>query len=201
MPNSILTKEMHEYLGVSEWKAETSQVIAPSEKVNVWQKLSRVARVLGISEEPDRTIRSIRQKAVIKRGDPIPFGYNYGQWGRNTGEQYQKGDGTNPALGERDGMVYENKSNQILADGSIVAGDFVLVENWSQFLDAYFDDLDKGLNWQEAGAGRMRSPTGDMVTWEGLGSLLAHVEFTTLGVANNLLEVEVSSLVTKTMYN
>lgn len=176
---------------------------------NLGYYIERIARVLGISVNSNGTIRSIRQKRVIPRPNlaiALPDGWNFGQWGLNRGGGVA---GRNPGqLGGnssdyRDGIIYEQRSNKLESsrfnpnETSIKAGDYTLCENIPQLLDEILDDLDKGIGWQELGAGAVPNAdgSGKYCTFEGLAQLLTETAYMMSRVSQHTSQTQVATLV------
>lgn len=192
-------------------RVETIQLALNSEKyayqdntqnprvANLGYYIERIARVLGISVNDDGTIKSIRQKRIIERGQDIPGGWNFGQWGLNTGSN-SNGQLGGSANEYRDGIVYEQRSN-IKKENSngveITQGNYVLCENIPQLLDEVFDDLDKALGWQDLGAGAIPNAdgSGKYCTFEGLAQLFIEVAYDLSRISQHTSQTQIASLI------
>ena len=148
-------------------------------KVNLGWMTMMIGQALGLSFESNGDIRAIRQKAVIRSGQPIPKGWRFGQFGLNTGNQYQKGTTNKVPQGERLGIVYECRANQLVPDpnnkGSmmIAEGDYVLAENLIQYDDEVWDDVTRALGMDELGAIAIPSADGKKIAvFEGMYQLM-----------------------------
>lgn len=182
MADSIRIKEIHAALQADKFAyRDNSQDVRTA---NIGYYIERIARVLGISVNDDGTIRSIRQKKVIPRGQPIPAGWSFGQFGTNKGGNTQGQEGGN-ADHFKDGIVYEQRSNQFipsvfsLNQADIAQGDYTLCENIPQLLDEMLDDLDKALGWQDLGASSIPNADGTnkVLIYEGLAQLNTEIAF------------------------
>jgi hypothetical protein len=204
MPDSLRTKKilyslelLLEQLGTSEWIKETEFIQTP--KVNIWHYLTKIARIIGISLNPDRSIRPIRQRAKIEAGKPIPPGWPFGQWGENVGEAHQKGTQNQPSLGVRDGIAIESIPNQLSKDVfgriTIKPGGYVLCENLMQVFAEYRDQDDAALGLQEAGANAIPNAdgSGKIITYEGMHSLLAEIAYTSSKLSQIASQTNISS--------
>ncbi|MBW4619325.1 MAG: hypothetical protein KME17_08195 [Cyanosarcina radialis HA8281-LM2] len=209
MPDSIRIKEIHAALQAE--KFATDETSSLPRIANLGYYIERVARVLGISVNPDGSIKSIRQKGFVEPGEVIPAGWYFGQWGENEGSTHQPGASEGVAEGKRDGIVYENRSNRLILEGGtldqplgdvknavIKPGQYVLCENIPQLLDAVLDDLDAALNWQEAAAGYVPTPEGKPIClYEGMHSLIAEIAYMLSAMSAHTSEGYIAGLVTQ----
>lgn len=206
MPDTIRIKEIHQALDAQKFAYDETQ---NDEKrtANLGYYVERISRVLGISVNPDGSIRSIRQKAKHPAGLPMPAGWEFAQFGLNQGGSLfgQKGGENNE---QRDGIAYESRSNKVIPNkydpkkSKIVGGDITLCENLPQLLDEILDDLDKALGWQELGASAIPAAdsSGGFATFEGLAALQAELAYmlskisidTSQGLISNLIVQAVS---------
>lgn len=201
MPDSIRIKEIHQCLqaGTFAYNETGQERIA-----NLGYYIERIARVLGISVNPDGTIRSIRQKKEVLASSPLPDGWNFGQWGLNTGGQDRRSGGQEGGEVEeyRDGIIYEQRCN-ILRQGAfdsnpvITSGDYTLCENFPQLIDEILDDLDKALGWQELGANFIPNAdnSGKYITYEGLAQLQTEVAYMMSRVSQHTSQTQVATLI------
>lgn len=200
MPDSIRIKEIHAALQAEKFAyAENS---TDARVANLGYYVERIARVLGISVNSDGSIRSIRQKKVVERGGTIPGGWYFGQFGSNRGGGTDGQQGGN-ASDERDGIVYEQRSNKFvpslfnLNELEIHQGDYTLCENIPQLLDEILDDLDKALGWQDLGASAIPNADGSNKTlvYNGLAQLLTELAFTSSRMSQHTSQGLIASLV------
>ena len=204
MPDSERLKTIYAMLGGEEWKDYTKNVAKNTATVNIWDKVNRGFETLGILENPDKSIRSIRQKRAIKAGSVIPSGWNFGQWGRNKGGNQLGQLGGDPSE-DRNGIVYEVRSRKYIFDKLnpdktlVEPGDLILCETLWQYWDEQLDDLNKALGWEELGALPIPSAdgSGKMVKYEGLASLLADSVFMLSKVSQHTSQALISSLITQ----
>lgn len=197
MVDSIRIKEIHEALNAYEFAYSEGE---EPRVANLGYYIERIARVLGISVNPDGSVRSIRQSAYIPQGEKIPPGWSIGQWGRNQGgsKDGQKG-GDNKD--DRDGLAYEIRSGKFDVDSKsgqptqITEGGYALVENIPQLLHIVMDDLDKALGMQYAGA--IAIPSADKTryaTFEGLASFNAELLYMLSALSQTINQTHISSL-------
>lgn len=207
MPDSIRIKEIHEALQAETFAKDPNNSGA-SRVANIGYYVERIARVLGISVNPDGTVRSIRQKRAIEPGQPIPPGWNFGQWGLNKGGQPPNGGQQAGDSNEfRDGIVYEQRSNIADVDNfnpdaptaKVSRGNYTLCENWPQYIDEMLDDLDKGLGWQELGAYFIPKAdgSGKYFAYEGLSQLLAEIAFCISRISQHTAQTQIAGLTTQ----
>jgi hypothetical protein len=203
MPDSIRIKEIHAALQADKFSTDPDdpEVLRVA---NLGYYVERIARVLGISVDPDGSIRSIRQSRLIPAGEEIPAGWPIGQWGRNQGNDRDGQRGGNQ-IEDRDGTAYEVRSNRFTVNrftgeaDKIESGGYILCENWPQLLHVLLDDLDKGLGWQEAGAAVIPDANnqGRFATYEGLNSLLAEVAYMLSDLSQNIKGGHISGLISQ----
>ena len=200
MPDSIRIKEIHQALQADKFAYAENGTDA--RVANLGYYVERIARVLGISVNSDGSIRSIRQKKVIERGGVIPAGWYFGQFGSNRGGS-SDGQQGGRADEERDGIVYEQRSNKFvpslfnLDEVEIHQGDYTLCENIPQLLDEMLDDLDKALGWQDLGASAIPNADGSDKTlvYNGLAQLLTELAFTSSRMSQHTSQGLIASLV------
>ena len=205
----VWTQEIHQALKADEyaWKDNSKEV---ARVANLGYYIERIARVLGISVNPDGTIRTIRQKRYVKPikslVGTLPDGWNFGQWGLNKG-------GHNPVLSGgqeggnadeyRDGIIYEQRSNVVTSskynpdETTISEGGYTLCENFPQLIDEILDDLDKALDWQNLGAGAVPNAdgSGKFATFEGLAQLLTETAYMLSRISQHTSQTQVATLV------
>jgi hypothetical protein len=207
MPDSIRIKEIHAALEANTY-ANDPNTGNTLRVANLGYYLERIARVLGISVNPDGSIRSIRQSKFVKAGDNLPAGWPIGQWGRNEGGDTDGQSGGTPDQ-ERDGLSYEVRSNRVTVNpftgvaDKIDLGGYVLVENFPQLLHVLLDDLDKGLGWQEAGSNIIPDANnqGRFASYEGMNSLLVEIAYMLSDLSRNIKGAHISGLITQaTLY-
>ena len=195
-----LVKEIHASLDAGKYAyqedGETKRV------ANLGYYAERIARVLGISVNPDGSIRSIRQAKLIESGDNIPAGWNLGQFGRNQGGNSVGQTGGSESE-DRDGLAYAVRSNSFGTDpftgeaNLIKEGGYVLVENIPQLIHLMLDDLDRALGLQNAGANVIPSPNGELIPIQGINNILLELLYT-LGQTNkSASKTHISSLITQ----
>lgn len=200
MPDSIRIKEIHAALQAD--KFAYTDFNSDARVANLGYYVERIARVLGISVNDDGTIKSIRQKKVIKRGDTIPPGWSFGQFGVNNGNSIE-GQPGGKSSETRDGIVYEQRSNQFipsifnLNEAEIAQGDFTLCENIPQLLDELLDDLDKALGWQDLGASSIPNADGTnkVLIYEGLAQLQTELAFAVSRISQYTSQGLIASLI------
>lgn len=203
MPDTIRIKEIHQALEAQKFAYDDSAT--DNRRVaNIGYYIERVARVLGISINPNGTQRSIRQKAKLPAGSTIPPGWDYAQFALNQGDSPvgQQGGDINEV---RDGIVYETRCNKIIPNkynpkkSTISTGDLVLCENLPQLIDEILDDLDKALGWQELGANAIPAAdnSGSYATFEGLAALQAELAFMLSKISIDSSQGLISSLITQ----
>lgn len=202
MVDSIRIKEIHAALYANKFAVDES---GDPRVANLGYYIERIARILGISVNPDGSVRSIRQSKWIEQGKPIPKGWSIAQWGRNQGGDKLGQPGGNPS-DDRDGLAYEVRSNRFESSKgeedpiSITEGGYVLVENLPQLLHILLDDLDKALGWQTSGANAIPSYDGQkFTTYEGMHSLLVEVAYMLSAISSqtsqNLVATQVNQAV------
>lgn len=210
MVDSIRIKEIHATLGAGEW-AYQDEDLTPA-YMNLSRKVDLLAKANGLSFNLDGSIISLRQRKNIPYTDgvaTIPDGWVRGQFGLNTGES-EDGQEGGLVTEQRLGIAYQNRSNRytndaVCADGSveiletdnaIQRGDIVLCESWLQYYEAFLDDLDKGLNWQEMGAAIVPNAdnTGKYCRFEGMGTLLADLSWTVSHLSRNIIQSHIMNL-------
>lgn len=202
MPDSLRIIEIHEALNAGKFAndPDDSEVYRFA---NLGYYIERIARVLGISVDPDGSIRSIRQRGFKESGETIPPGWPVGQWGRNQGGSDDGQIGGEPDH-DRDGITYPVISNKYSLDpytgkpDKIVEGGFVQCENLIQYLETFKDDLDKALGLQYAAANSFPRPQGDGdVSFEGLSILLQENTYMISQLSRLISSAQISSLVTQ----
>jgi len=198
MPDSVRLKEIHAALD-SGYFAYDPDDPEKNRIANLGYYIERIARVLGISVNPDGTIRSVRNNVRIDQDKVIPAGWNFAQFGLN------HGGNTNPSQGQiggksteiRDGLVYELKSNTLKKDGvidKIQSGGYVLVENIPQFIHILMADLDRALGLQELGAFPLPTPNGGYEVYEGLHNVVTDIAYMISQLSDNITQTHVLSL-------
>lgn len=200
MPDSVRVKEIHEALNAKQFASDTNgeNVVA-----NLGYYIERIARVLGISVNPDGTIRSIRQKKNVLASSPLPDGWNFGQWGLNQGGHPPNSNAQEGGKPDeyRDGIIYEQRCNikrkNAFGDPIITSGDYTLCENIPQLLDEILDDLDKGLGWQELGANFIPNAdnSGKYISYEGLAQLQTEVAYMLSRISQHTSQTQVATLI------
>lgn len=206
MPDSIRIKELHEWQQQIIWALEADKFAYidpenPSERrtANIGYYIERIARVLGISVNPDGSIRSIRQSKWIEQGGTLPAGWPIGQWGRNQGN-HPTGQPGGDAEEDRDGLAYDVRTNKFTFDKfsgeatSIEHGGYVLVENIPQLLHIIMNDLDKALGMGDSGASVMPSINGEITTIESSYAMLAEIVYALSSLSRNIIGSHISSL-------
>lgn len=203
MPDSQRVKEIHQALNASFYAYHTKDNEVFSRVANLGYYIERIARILGISVEPDGGIRSIRQSKHVKQGEPIPAGWTIAQWGRNNGGSNEGQKGGNEGE-KRDGIAYDVISNRFTTNpftgeaNKIEEGGYVLCENLLQYLETFKDDVDKALGLQVAAANALPSADGkNYITYEGLHTLLAEIAYNQSKMSQRDFEILCSSLCTQ----
>ncbi|MCH2244701.1 MAG: hypothetical protein MK111_08680 [Crocosphaera sp.] len=202
MVDSTRIIEIHEALNAGKF-ANDPEDTDNFRFANLGYYIERIARILGISVDPDGSIRSVRQRGYKEPGDTIPPGWPIGQWGRNQGgsSDGQKGGKEED---DKDGITYPVISNKYTLDeftgepDKIVEGGYVLCENIIQYLETLKDDLDKALGLQYAGANSFPLPNGNGdVSFEGLSILLQENTYMLSQLSCQISSAQISSLVTQ----
>lgn len=202
MADSLRIIEIHEALNAGKFANDPndSEVFRFA---NLGYYIERIARVLGISVDPDGSIRSVRQRGFKESGDTIPAGWPVGQWGRNQGGSTDGQKGGNPE-DDRDGITYPVISNKFSVDpftgepSKIIEGGYVQCENIIQYLETLKDDLDKALGLQYAGANSFPLPNGNGdISIEGLSILLQENTYMLSQLSCQISSAQISSLVTQ----
>ncbi len=203
MPDSVRVKEIHAALDAGKFTVDASNPGSPR-VANLGYYIERIARILGISVDADGNVRSIRQRATIPAGQSIPAGWNFGQWGENTGDAYQKGASGGAVVGVRDGIAIEGIPNKLVPDPyhpgkfKVVGGDYILCENIPQLLAEIVDQFDAALGLQESGAFTLPDAGGsNHVHFEGLHALVAEIAYTVSKISQNTTQTQISSLLTQ----
>ncbi len=205
MPDSIRVKEIHQALDASRYAYFAKEGKTYSRTANLGYYLERLARVLGISVNPDGSPKSIRQSKHVPQGAKIPVGWLIGQWGSNEGDSKEGQRGGNK--GElRDGIAYEVIGNKFTKNpftgepNKIEEGGYVLCENLPQYLEILKDDIDKCLGLQSASANALpNAEKTDYIAYEGLHTLLAEAIFMLSSMSKQQQETWVSSLSAQAM--
>lgn len=202
MVDSTRIIEIHEALDAGKFANDPNDS-AVRRFANLGYYVERIARVLGISVDPDGSIRSVRQRAFLDSGETIPAGWPIGQWGRNQGEDPDGQQGGN-IEDDKDGLTYPVISNKFTLDeftgapDKITEGGYVLCENLIQYLETFKDDLDKALGLQSAGANSFPRPQGDGdVSYEGLSVLIQENTYMISQLSRLISSAQISSLVTQ----
>ena len=202
MPDSIRIKEIHEALNAYKYALDDK---GQPRAANLGYYIERIARILGISVNPDGSVRSIRQSRFIPQGQPIPPGWSIGQWGRNQGGDKNGQMGGLPEH-DKDGLVYEVRSGRLELDATsgeptaTLEGGYVLVENWPQYLHLMLDDLDRAFGVQELGALLLpKADRTDFACFQGLSSLCAEIAYMLSALSQNISQTHVTSLKNQAM--
>lgn len=205
MPDSQRIKDIHSALEAGTYAYYYDDDQAYARVANIGYLVDRIATVLGISVEPDGRIRSIRQSKHIKAGDPIPAGWNIGQFGRNNGGS-TTGQRGGSSTEDRNGIVYEVISNRFTTNpytgepSKIEPGGYVLVENILQYLAVMLDDFNKALGLQSLGAGAIGTPDKSAyMIYEGLHTLIAESLFMQSEMTKQLSQNLISNVSTQAM--
>jgi len=200
MPDTPRIKEIHAALNASAF----SQIDGVNVVANLGYYIERIARVNGISVNPDGSIRSIRNSIRLEQDEVIPAGYNFGQFGEHfAGNKDKKlGQLGGKDTEKRDGIVYEVKSNMREKDNfnktKIKAGGYILCENIPQYLHVLMQDLDKALSLQEMGAFPLPTPNNkDYVIYEGIHSLIADIAYMLSRLSETTSHTQIAGLVTQ----
>ncbi|MDJ0661577.1 MAG: hypothetical protein QNJ42_19130 [Crocosphaera sp.] len=202
MPDSVRIIEIHEALNAGKFANDPNDPEV-YRFANLGYYIERIARILGISVDPDGSIRSVRQRAYKDNGETIPPGWPVGQWGRNQGESTEGQLGGN-VQDDKDGITYPVIANKFTLDqftgkpDKIVEGGYVLCENLFQYLETLKDDLDKTLGLQSAGANSFPLPQGNGdVSYEGLSTLIQENSYMISQLSRLISSAQISSLVTQ----
>jgi hypothetical protein len=197
MPDSIRIKEIHEALNAYKYALDDK---GQPRVANLGYYIERIARVLGISVNPDGSIRSIRQSKFVPQGEPIPPGWSIGQWGRNQGGSNAGQTGGLPEH-DKDGLAYEVRSGRFEIDQNtgepteMQEGGYVLIENLPQLLHIIMDDFDKSLGMQDLGALVLpKADQTDIASFEGLASLNAEIAYMLSALSTNITQTHISNL-------
>ena len=171
---------------------------------NLGRKIEAIATVLGLSFNSDNSIRSIRQGKLIKQGDSIPAGWNFGQFGRNEGGSSKGQTGGNS--GEtRYGIAYEVRSNVFTNDdfsgetNAIEQGGVILCENIPQLLHFVIQDIDRALGMQDMGANVLPTPNGEVANYQGLNQMVLDTLYTLSQLSKQISSINVLSLKSQAM--
>jgi hypothetical protein len=157
MVDSVRVKEIHSCLGASEFSYINNDPTTPI-YMHMARKVDYIAKALGIAFNGDGSIMGIRQSKALDNGETIPAGWNFGQFGRNEGNNpsnnAQQGG---KASEERLGIVYDVRSNKFITNPAsgeedINQGGYILCESIPQMLHIMLDDLDRALGLQTLGA-------------------------------------------------
>lgn len=157
MVDSVRVKEIHSCLGASEFSYVNNDPTTPI-YMHMARKLDYIAKALGIAFNGDGSIMGIRQSKALENGETIPAGWNFGQFGRNEGNNpsnnAQQGGNSSE---ERLGIVYDVRSNKFITNPAsgeedIKQGGYILCESIPQMLHIMLDDLDRALGLQTLGA-------------------------------------------------
>lgn len=197
VPDSIRLQEIHASLNATKFgKNET--------KANLGFYIEFISQILGGSFNPNGTTRSIRQMRRIPDGSNVPAGWDRAQFsvnerGKDAG---QKGGNSGEFA---PGIVYQQRTNKLTPNqfnpeaSEITGGDLILCENLPQLLEAFWDDLSKGLDLQNAGAGAIPNADGNggMITYEGIHQLLVEIAFAISRISAHTSEGLISSMVTQ----
>jgi hypothetical protein len=200
MPDSVRLKEVHAALNAGNFSKDPTNS-SVFRFANLGYYIERIARVLGISVNPDGSIRAVRQRALKKPGEEIPAGWPIGQWGRNQGGNEAGQIGGNPEH-DKDGINYPLISNTFSADPfsgeatNISESGYALCENLIQYLETFKDDLDKALGLQEAAANILPLPESKKsLVYEGLGSLVSENSYMLSELSRSVVSSHISSLI------
>lgn len=207
MVDSIRIKEIHACLGAKDFSYYDDNGTPTEFYMSIARKLDWFAKAYGVAFNPDGTVMEIRRRKAIEYGADdkvkIPDGWTRGQFADNEG-------GTNIGqVGgkegeERLGLAYQNRCNKYdkfddsdPLNNTMKRGDVILCENYLQFIESYFEDLDKGMNWQEMGTGVMPSADGtSYCTYEGMGTLVAEIAYMLSTLSSNIYQTHNLSLKT-----
>ncbi|PHV63194.1 hypothetical protein [Cyanobacterium aponinum] len=202
MPDSVRLKEIHACLGAGEFSYyQNSNGDFQPYYEHLARKIDRIAKAIGIMFNPDGSIMSVRQSKHIPQGGIIPAGWNFAQFGSNTGASTVGQSGGN-ADEERLGIVYQVRSNQLIINNAtgepteITQGGYVLCENWGQYFEVMLRDLDKAIDWQNLGAGLVNF-NGKTLVVEGLFSFLQEICVVDADTNQTTEQTRISSLITQ----
>lgn len=202
MVDSVRIKEIHATLGAGEFATWDDNGTPTERYMHMARTLDWLAKAWGLQFNPDGSMMDIRFRkniAYSKNGKvTIPDGWTRGQFADNKGGGSSGQTGGKPEE-ERLGIAYQNRCNRYdnfddkdPKNNTMVRGDVVLCENLLQYFESYLEDMDKGLNWQEMGAGIMPSADGSSYcTYEGIGTLLAEVAYMLSQLSSNIYQTHI----------
>ncbi len=171
---------------------------------NLGQQIEAQSTVLGLSFNSDYSIRSIRQGELIEQGDTIPAGWNFGQFGKNTGGSSTGQMGGHPNE-RRFGIAYEVRTNTFENDdftgetNRIKQGGIVLAENIPQLLHFVIQDFDRGLGLQDMGANVLPTPNGQIASYTGLNQMMLDSLYTLSQISKQTASTNILALKNQAM--
>ncbi len=166
---------------------------------NLGQQIEAQSAVLGLSFNSDYSIRSIRQGELIEQEDTIPAGWNFGQFGKNTGGSPVGQQGGTPEE-RRFGIAYEVRSNTFTNNdftgetNQIKQGGIVLCENLPQLLHFVIQDLDRAFGLQDMGANILPTPNGEIANYQGLNQIILDVDYMLGQLSRQISSINILSL-------
>jgi hypothetical protein len=200
MPDSIRVQEIHASLNAAKFSRDGDK----QRVANIGFYVEFISQILGGSFNPDGTTRSIRQMKRIPDGSTVAPGWDRAQFSVNERGKSEGQAGGNP--GEfAPGIIYQQRTNKLTPNdfdpeqSQIEGGDLILCENLPQMLEAFWDDLSKGLGWQDAGATAIPNAdgSGKIATYEGLHQMMVELLFMLSRVSTHTSETLVSSMITQ----
>lgn len=196
MPDSPRVMEIHAALNAAKFAKDGDK----DRISNLGFYIEFISQVLGGSFNPDGTTRSIRQMRRIPDGSVVPGGWDRGQFSVN--ERGKTEGQVGGAIGEfAPGIVYQQRTNKLKPDkfnpekSEIEGGDLILCENWIQFFEAFLDDLNKGLGWQDLGASAIPNADGsdNVALFEGLHQQVSELLYMLSAVSGQTAKTHIST--------
>ncbi|MGL6339168.1 MAG: hypothetical protein ACRC80_08515 [Waterburya sp.] len=200
MPDSPRIMEIHAALNAAKFAKDGNK----DRISNLGFYIEFISQVLGGSFNPDGTTRSIRQMRRIPDGSVVPGGWDRGQFSVN--ERGKTEGQVGGAIGEyAPGIVYQQRTNKLKPDkfnpekSEIEGGDLILCENWIQFFEAFLDDLNKGLGWQDLGASAIPNADGsdNIALFEGLHQQVSELLYMLSAVSGQTAKTHISANVSQ----
>ncbi len=200
MADSIRLQEIHAALNATKF----SQNNGSTRIANLGFYIEFISQILGGSFNPDGSTRSIRQMRRIPDGSTVPSGWDRAQFSVNErGKEIGQKGGIPGEFAP--GIVYQQRTNKLIPDkfdldkSQIEGGDLILCENLPQLLEAFWDDLSKSLDMQNAGAGAIPNAdgSGEIITYEGIHQLLIEIAYAVSRISGHTSETLISSMITQ----
>lgn len=204
MVDSIRIKEIHACLGAGEASYYTDANGDVQEVVmHLARKIDLLCKFVGLNFALDGSYNDHQSTRYYPPGDTIPGGWYFDQVGINAG--WEDSSSTPKAQDnididqQRVGLAYEIRSN-LLVDSNgkkvITNSGTVLCNNFIQYIDAIFDDLDKALDWQDLGTGVININDQTFV-FEGILDILQEILYQVAESNNNSDESKIAIGVTQ----